>query len=77
MAKRMIEKIPFLHRATAYNIMIEDDISFDDLHALLDEIGARGGFDLDDDLAEMFEVEIGGRRYCAAVDGLDVMIVIR
>lgn len=73
----MFEKIPFLHRNTAFNIMVDDDISFVALHYLLDEIGARGAFETDDGFADLYTVTYEGVEYTVAVDGLDVMIVIK
>ena len=73
----MLDKIPFLHRDTAYNIIIEDDISFDDLHALLDNLGEQGAFDAQECSADLYYFTYGGINYTVGVDGQDVLIVIK
>ncbi|MEA2102288.1 MAG: hypothetical protein U9P80_06910 [Thermodesulfobacteriota bacterium] len=72
----MIERIPFLHRATAYNIIIEGDIGFDALHYILDALLADNVFEVDEGDADLVRVSYGGVQYVIAVDGMDVMIAV-
>ncbi len=71
----MMEKIPFLHRNTAYNILVKDDISFNDLHSLLDDLISQGAFHLPEGNAELYHISCNGVDYTVGVDGQDVMIV--
>ncbi|MBN1635862.1 MAG: hypothetical protein JW920_05080 [Deltaproteobacteria bacterium] len=73
----MFEKIPFLHRNRAYNIIIDDDLTFEVLHCLLDELIERGAFEVLDDFADLYTIEHSDTEYTIGVDGFNVMIVIK
>jgi len=73
----MFEKIPFLHRSRAYNIIVEDDLTFEVLHCLLDELIERGAFEVLDDFADLYTIAHADTEYTIGVDGFNVMIVIK
>ncbi len=73
----MYEKIPFIHRECAYNIILEDDIAFEALHHIIDELIARGSFGVSEGYADLYNIRYAGTTYTVAIDGRDVMIVVR
>ena len=73
----MIEKIPFIHRQRVYNILIEEDITFEALHCILDDLIGKGAFEVDEGFGELYLVEHDSVRYTIGVDGIDVIITIR
>lgn len=73
----MLEKIPFLHRGNAYQIIIEEDITFTALHFILDELIAQGAFAVPDDCAVQYTIGHEDVTYIIAVDGTNVIIANR
>lgn len=71
----MIEKIPFLHRKQMYNIIVQEDISFDALHHIIDVLIDQGAFFSEMDVTDLYTVAYGDMRYTVGVDGIDIMIV--
>ncbi|MCD6280426.1 MAG: hypothetical protein J7J85_02310 [Deltaproteobacteria bacterium] len=73
----MLDKIPFLHRDRAYNIIVEEDLSFDETHYILDCLLENGAFEtLDDVSSDLYTLSYNGKTYTVGVDGLDVVIMI-
>ena len=72
----MIEKIPFLHRGTTYNIIIKEDISFEALHYLLDYLKEKGAFDSEEGVVDKYMIEHCAQKYTLCVDMSDVFIVV-
>lgn len=72
----MIEKIPFIHRQRVYNIVIEEDITFEVLHIILDDLIGQGAFEVDEGFGELYTVEHEDMRYVIGVDGIDVIITV-
>jgi len=70
----VIEKIPFLHRNTIYNIISKDDITFDALHHILDSLLQRNAFDVSEMDADLYTIRYKQVLYTVCADGLDVMI---
>lgn len=73
----MLEKIPFLHRGNAYQIIIEDDITFTALHYILDELIDQGAFTVSDECTLQYSIECDDVNYIIGVDGMNVIIVIK
>ena len=72
-----MEKIPFLHRGNAYQILIEDDITFTALHYILDELIDQGAFMVSDECTLQYPIEYEDVNYIIGVDGMNVIIVIK
>ncbi len=73
----MIEKIPFLHRSRLYYIIIQEDITFDALHRILDMLIDQGAFVAEErDDANLYNLVCEDVQYTVGVDGIDVMIHI-
>jgi len=72
----MIEKIPFLHRDRMYNIIVDEDLSFTELHYILDRLIEKSAFESDPD-TELYYITYEDTHYTIGVDGMDVMIVIK
>lgn len=73
----MLEKIPFLHRGNAYQIIIEDDITFTALHFILDELLDQGAFAISDECAMQYTIAYEDITYIIGVDGTNVIIAPR
>lgn len=73
----MLEKIPFLHRGNAYQIIIEEDITFTALHFILDELIAQGAFAVSEDCALQYTICHEDVTYIIGVDGTNVIIANR
>lgn len=74
----MIEKIPFLHRKTMYNIIVEDDITFSALHYILDVLIENDAFvPYEGGEAELYTITFEETCYTVGVDGTDVMVVVK
>lgn len=73
----MLEKIPFLHRGNAYQILIEDDITFTALHYILDALIDQGAFAESDECTLQYSIEYEDVNYIIGVDGMSVIIVIK
>ena len=72
----MLEKIPFLHGERAYNIIIEDDLTFDAAHYIIDYLLDEEAFDLADDMSDVYTIQYGDTTYTIGVDGMDVVITM-
>jgi hypothetical protein len=73
----MLEKIPFLHRGNAYQIIIDDDITFTALHYILDELIALGAFIESEECPVQHTVVFEATTYIIGVDGTNVIIANR
>ena len=73
----MIEKIPFLHRGCAYNIILKDDLSFERLRQIIDSLTAMGAFNCEDASVFQYTIECGGSLYSVGVDGNNLMILLK
>ncbi|MEA3223406.1 MAG: hypothetical protein U9P49_09630 [Thermodesulfobacteriota bacterium] len=74
LSQPVIEKIPFLHRNTIYNIISKDDVTFDALHHILDDLLQRNTFDISEMDADLHTIRYKQVVYTVCADGLDVMI---
>jgi hypothetical protein len=72
----MLEKIPFLHRGNAYNIIIDDDLDFDTLRFIIDRLIDMRAFSGEYEGAMQYSVECGDIAYKVGVEGNNVLIVL-
>ncbi len=71
----MIEKIPFMHRSKLYYIIIQDDITFNALHYIMDILIDQGAFAVEEsEDTNLYNVVCEDVKYTIGVDGIDVMI---
>lgn len=75
--RAMLEKIPFLHRGNAYQIIIEDDITFTALHFILDELIEQGAFTESEECPMQYMIACEDTNYIIGVDGTNVIIANR
>jgi hypothetical protein len=73
----MLEKIPFLHRGNAYNIIVEEDLTFERVREILDQLLDMNVFDCDDDSLKQYTVDCGKSCYSVGVDGNNVMVLLK
>lgn len=73
----MFEKIPFLYKGCAYNIIIEDDLSFDKLRFIIDRLNEEGAFINEVDEVLRYSIECEDACYSVGVDGTNVMIILK
>mgnify|MGYP006902007622 CR=1 FL=1 len=73
----MLEKIPFLHRGNAYQIIIDDDITFTALHYILDELIEQGAFIESEECPVQYTIAYEEITYIIGVDGTNVIIANR
>ena len=73
----MIEKIPFLHRQTMYNIIVDDDVALDALHHILDVLLEKGAFTVYESDPKLHTITFEKQDFTVGVDGMDVMVVFK
>ncbi len=66
-----------MHRGNAYQILIEDDITFTALHDILDELIDQRAFTVSDECTLQYSIECEDVNYIIGVDGMNVIIVIK
>jgi hypothetical protein len=71
----MLEKIPFLYKGCSYNIIIDDDLSFDQLRFIIDRLNDEGAFENDSEEVVRYTIDCEDGCYAVGVDGTNVMII--
>lgn len=73
----MFEKIPFIHKGCAYNVIIEEDISFERLRYIIDRLNEDGAFMSDDGEVVQFSVDCEDISYSVGIEGTNIMIILK
>ena len=73
----MLEKMPFLHKGNAYNIIIDEDLTFDRLRFILDRLIEMGAFTPGSEGAVQFTVECSECSYNVGVEENNVLILLK